>query len=98
MKEESLWLDEPGSSELDFPPADGRIEADVAIIGAGITGLSAACHLKARFPDLAVVVLERDRSSGGLDPLQGFICQAPVVTSQDLTGEVDLPVILRYQQ
>jgi len=65
VKEASLWLDEPGLSDLDFPRADGRIEADVAIIGAGMTGLSAACHLKARFPNLAVVVLERDQVGAG---------------------------------
>jgi glycine/D-amino acid oxidase-like deaminating enzyme len=65
MKDASLWLDEPGFDGLEFSQADGRIEADVAIIGAGITGLSAACHLKARFPDLAVVVLERDRVGSG---------------------------------
>jgi len=65
MKDASLWLDEPGFDGLEFSQADGRIEADVAIIGAGITGLSAACHLKARFPDLAVVVLEREQVGGG---------------------------------
>ena len=45
--------------------ATESIEADVAIIGAGISGLSAACHLKARFPDLAIIVLERERVASG---------------------------------
>jgi gamma-glutamylputrescine oxidase len=65
MKDASLWLDEPGFEGLEVSQARGRIEADVAIIGAGITGLSTACHLKARFPDLVVVVLERDRVGSG---------------------------------
>ena len=65
MKDESLWLDEGELSDLAFPRPERRIEADVAIIGAGITGLSAACHLKARFPELRVVVLERERVGFG---------------------------------
>ena len=65
MKDASIWLDEPGFDGPEFSQAHGRIEADVAIIGAGITGLSAACHLKARLPDLAVVVLERERVGAG---------------------------------
>lgn len=65
MKDESLWLDDGELSDLAFPRADDQIDADVAIIGAGITGLSAACHLKARFPQLRVVVLERERVGFG---------------------------------
>ena len=65
MKDESVWLDDGEFADLAFPRAEGRIEADVAIIGAGITGLSAACHLKARFPQLRVVVLERERVGFG---------------------------------
>jgi gamma-glutamylputrescine oxidase len=78
VKEESLWLDEPGFDGLAFSQALGRIEADVAIIGAGITGLSAACHLKGRSPDLAVVVLERERvGAGGSGRSSGALTDIP---------------------
>ena len=40
------------------PPLRGEETADVAIIGAGYTGLSAAYHLKAADPSLDVAVLE----------------------------------------
>ena len=44
-KDESVWLAEPKSAALGFPQAEGRIEADVAIIGAGISGLTCAFRL-----------------------------------------------------
>src|SRR5207237_2757046 len=37
---------------------------DVAIIGAGIVGLATAMQLVSRFPQLRVVVLEKERSIG----------------------------------
>ncbi len=80
MKGQPLWLDDPAFADLQFPVAEGQIETDVAIIGSGMTGLSAACHLKARLPDVDVVVLERDRvgsgasgrSSGALTDIPGL--------------------------
>jgi gamma-glutamylputrescine oxidase len=60
-----FWLEDDEAAGMELPKAEGPLEADVAIIGAGITGLSAACHLKGRFPDLDVVVLERERVGFG---------------------------------
>ena len=42
------------------PPLGGETRADVAIIGGGYTGLSAAYHLKKADPSLDVVVLEAE--------------------------------------
>src|SRR5215475_15449469 len=58
----TLW-DNPGSFWLaeDYtpnPPLTGQIQADVAIIGGGITGLSSAYHLKRRYPEKQIVLLE----------------------------------------
>jgi glycine/D-amino acid oxidase-like deaminating enzyme len=84
MKEESLWLDDGELSELAFPRAEDQIEADVAIIGAGITGLSAACHLKARLPELRVVVVERERVGFGASGRSaGFLTDVPERTWAD---------------
>ncbi len=42
-----------------------NIEVDVAIIGGGYTGLSAAYHIKQEFPEKEVVVLEAVRLGHG---------------------------------
>ena len=57
----SFWHDTvPGS--LDPRPAlQGDREADVAVVGAGFTGLWAAYHLLRIDPGLRVVVVERER-------------------------------------
>lgn len=70
----SLWLDEPEepSATLDRPAA-----ADVAVIGAGFAGLSAAIELRRRGVDVAVVEGEyagfgaSGRNAGHLTPTIG---------------------------
>ena len=41
---ESLWADSAAPA-IDTPPLAGETGADVAIVGGGFTGLSAALHL-----------------------------------------------------
>lgn len=61
---DSLWAATARAVEP-LPPLRGDVTADVAIIGAGFTGLSTAYHLSARNPDLRVVVLEAKRVGNG---------------------------------
>jgi glycine/D-amino acid oxidase-like deaminating enzyme len=56
----SLWLAQFPGSLTPRPPLAGERDCDVAIIGAGFTGLWTAYYLKLRQPDLRVVVLERE--------------------------------------
>ncbi len=51
------------------PPLRGTVTADVAIVGAGYTGLSAALHLAVR--GFKVVVVERGRIAGGASGRNG---------------------------
>ena len=62
---EPWWLQEapPDSPQ---PSLDGDAAADVAIVGGGYTGLWTALELKARHPELDIIVLEADRC--GLGP------------------------------
>ncbi|MEE9618087.1 MAG: FAD-binding oxidoreductase, partial [Anaerolineae bacterium] len=54
----SFWL---GATPYKENPAlEEDIRADVAIVGAGFTGLSTAYHLRQADPSLRVVVLESD--------------------------------------
>ncbi|MEJ8571112.1 FAD-binding oxidoreductase [Microbaculum marinum] len=52
-----------------FPPLDGDIRADVAVVGGGFTGLSAALHLAERGVD--VVLLEANRVGWGASGRNG---------------------------
>jgi glycine/D-amino acid oxidase-like deaminating enzyme/nitrite reductase/ring-hydroxylating ferredoxin subunit len=53
---QSLWLAEPGDT---YPELDGDVTADVAVVGAGITGLTTALLLKQAGLRVAVVEAER---------------------------------------
>ena len=53
----SFWFAETGLPDP-RPGLDGDLEADVAVVGAGYTGLWSAYYLKQARPDLPVVVLE----------------------------------------
>jgi glycine/D-amino acid oxidase-like deaminating enzyme len=52
-------------------PLEGPTEADVAIVGAGYTGLWTAYYLKVAEPSLRVVVLERERAGFGASGRNG---------------------------
>ena len=73
----SLWVDT--APETSFPTLEGEIEADVAVIGGGIAGLTVALLLKQA--GVRVVVLEASQvgtgvtghTTGKLSSLQGLI-------------------------
>ena len=58
------WQDEAPPDE-ELPPLEGAAEADVAVIGGGLTGLWTALELRRRQPSLRVVVLEAARCGDG---------------------------------
>lgn len=55
---------------------DGDTEADVAIVGGGLTGLWTAWYLLARDPSLRVVVLEKEIAGFGASGRNGGWCSA----------------------
>jgi glycine/D-amino acid oxidase-like deaminating enzyme len=64
----SWWLREALAAEGDpspAPPLRGQVEADVAIVGGGYTGLWTAYFLTERAPGTRIVLLERDVCGGG---------------------------------
>lgn len=67
----SLWMEQLGDSLRPRPALRDDIEADVAIIGAGFTGLWTAYYLKQQAPDLKIVVLEAEIAGFGASGRNG---------------------------
>ena len=72
----SFWHDTvPGSLEPETS-LDGDIEADVAIVGAGLTGMWTAYYLTKADADLRVVLCEREIAGFGASGRNGGWCSA----------------------
>jgi len=69
----SYWEATAGDVEVNAPPLEGDESCDVAIIGGGYTGLSAALHL-ARDHDVDVRVLEAGHIGWGASGRNGGFC------------------------
>lgn len=70
----SLWHDTAGEDLVPRPALPGPVEADVAIIGAGYTGLWTAYYLKHNQPDLRIAVLEAEIAGFGASGRNGGWC------------------------
>src|SRR5205823_12858435 len=70
-REPGFWWDSIGGPPPRRPPLRGRVEADVAVVGAGLTGLWSAYYLKRSQPSLEVVVLEREFAGFGASGRNG---------------------------
>ncbi len=66
----SLWFEQLGPAP-ERPALEGRIEADVCIVGAGYTGLWTAYELRRADPSLEVVVLEKETAGFGASGRNG---------------------------
>ena len=67
----SFWYADIGLPKTRRPALDGDTTADVAIIGAGYTGLWAAYYLKKAQPALNVLVIEKDFAGFGASGRNG---------------------------
>ena len=87
----SLWHEQVVADGDDLAPRpglDGDTEADVAIVGAGFTGLWTAYHLLRGDPSLRVVVLERETAGFGGERAQRRLVLGAVPGGR---GEADPP-------
>ena len=69
-----FWLDRPRPAEA--APLDGAVEADLAIVGGGFTGLWAALQAKEERPDREVVLLEAETAGWGASGRNGGFVDA----------------------
>jgi glycine/D-amino acid oxidase-like deaminating enzyme len=70
----SFWLETAGEELIPRPALDGTERADVAILGAGFTGLWTAYYLLKNDPSLRVVVLEGEVAGFGASGRNGAWC------------------------
>ena len=70
----SFWLENSGDDLTPRPALDDSTDADVAILGAGMTGLWTAWYLKRRDPSLRIVIVEREIAGFGASGRNGAWC------------------------
>src|SRR6266568_3140390 len=70
----SYWLETSGDDLTPRAPLDGSVDVDVAILGAGYTGLWTAYSLLERDPSLRILVVERDIAGFGASGRNGAWC------------------------
>ena len=72
----SLWFDQLDEALTPRPALSGDIEVDVAIVGAGFTGLWTAYYLQAADPSLRIALLEKEIAGFGASGRNGGWCSA----------------------
>ncbi|MFI6979404.1 NAD(P)/FAD-dependent oxidoreductase [Embleya sp. NPDC050154] len=75
-RELSLWFDTLDEEITPRPALTGDLDVDVAIVGAGYTGLWTAYYLAKADPTLRIVVLEREIAGFGASGRNGGWCSA----------------------
>lgn len=78
----SYWYREAGWPES-RAPLPGSLDADVCIVGAGLTGLWAAYYLKREQPDLRIVILEKEFAGFGASGRNGGWLSAEIAGSRE---------------
>ncbi|MCU1430459.1 MAG: dependent oxidoreductase [Actinomycetia bacterium] len=84
----SLWHDTVDDDLSPRPQLPGDIDVDVAIVGAGFTGLWTAYYLRWRDPTLRVAVIEQEIAGFGASGRNGGWCSALFAGSREHTAKV----------
>jgi glycine/D-amino acid oxidase-like deaminating enzyme len=87
-----FWLDRPRPESA--PPLQAAVEADLAIVGGGFTGLWAAVLAKQEHPAREVVLLEAETAGWGASGRNGGFVEASLTHGQEngaarFPGELD---------
>ncbi|WP_370278713.1 NAD(P)/FAD-dependent oxidoreductase [Pontibacterium sp.] len=84
---ESSYYTDSANHKNDYPTLRGEVSADVCVIGAGFTGLSAALHLAEK--GYSVALLEAERVGWGASGRNGGqVCQGHNMSHEDMVGKV----------
>ena len=84
VRHEVFWLDDPSRPNA-RDSVVGQDQADLVVVGGGLSGLWTALRAKERYPEMDVVLLEGDRLAGAASGRNGGFMAASV-THGDLNG------------
>ena len=79
----SFWLETSGDDLTPRAPLAGDLDVDVAIVGAGYTGLWTAYYLARSDPHLRIAVLEKEIAGFGASGRNGGWCSALFAASKE---------------
>ncbi|MFM9106618.1 MAG: NAD(P)/FAD-dependent oxidoreductase [Chloroflexota bacterium] len=82
----SFWLETAGDL-TPRPPLDGSVDVDVAILGAGFSGLWTAYYLQERDPALRIALVEREIAGFGASGRNGGWCTPGFPVSGEVLAE-----------
>jgi glycine/D-amino acid oxidase-like deaminating enzyme len=83
----SMWFDSFEDPIRPRSPLSGTVEADVAIVGGGYTGLWTAYYLKKADPSLKIAILESEICGFGASGRNGGWCSSLFATSRAALAE-----------
>jgi len=83
----SFWLETCGDDLTPRPPLDGTDSVDVAILGAGYSGLWTAYYLLQQEPSLKIALAEKEIAGFGASGRNGSWCTAHFPTSLGVVAE-----------
>lgn len=86
-KSYSFWLETCSDDLTPRPALDGSIDVDVAILGAGYTGLWTAYYLLEKNPSLKIALAEKEIAGFGASGRNGSWCTAHFPTSLGMIAE-----------
>lgn len=86
-KSYSFWLETCGDDLTPRAPLDGSIDVDIAILGAGYTGLWTSYYLLEKNPALKIAIVEKEIAGFGASGRNGSWCTAHFPVSLSMLAE-----------
>ncbi|KAF1052275.1 MAG: Gamma-glutamylputrescine oxidoreductase [Stenotrophomonas maltophilia] len=87
----SLWMNQLDDDLAPRPSLQGTQEVDVAIAGAGYTGLWTAYYLKRRMPSLRIAIIEAETAGFGASGRNGGWLMGNLLGEDRLVGHLQEP-------
>src|SRR5690625_3463024 len=83
----SYWLETSGDKLTPRPRLEASTTVDIAIMGAGFTGLWSAYYLSIHQPSLNIVIVEKDITGYGASGRNGGMCMPTLSISPEVAIE-----------